>query len=237
MWGLLARCGPLSVLASTFVLTIGGLVAGEPRAVLVGLAVEVVLLPVLVGRTRIPLLRLVPGLIAVLSVTWSNWLLAEPRSLEAAILAGGRVAFFVLPGLVLVCFLDPFTLGDHLGQRLRMPARPVLAAVAALQRLESLSKDWETLDRARHVRGLGPGRGPVARVRHLASMTVALLVEAVRQAGRMTVAMEARGYSAHVGGGRPRTWLEPAPWTRHDTTLVVLLGLVAAIPGALTLLG
>ncbi|WP_168583024.1 energy-coupling factor transporter transmembrane component T family protein [Gephyromycinifex aptenodytis] len=237
MWGLLSRCGPLSVLAATFLLTIGGLFVGELQAVLVGLAIEAVLIPILVGRAGIPPLRLLPGIVAMVSVTWSNWLLAEPRSWEIALLAGGRVAFFVLPALVLVCFLDPFTLGDHLGQRLRLPARPVLAAVAALQRLESLSADWETLDRARRVRGLGPGRGPLARGRHLASMTLALLVEAVRQAGRMTVAMEARGYSAHVGGGRPRTWLETAPWTREDSVLIGLITAVAAVPALIQLFG
>lgn len=230
MWGLLRACGPLSLLAAGVVLTVGGVLVEDLRAAVAGLAIEAVLLPVLIGRAGFPLVRLVPGLIAVAAVSWSNWLLADPRSVEAAAAAGARLAFFVLPSLVFVSFVDPLTLGDHLGRRLRLPARPVLAGVAALERLESLARDWDDLGRARHIRGLGPGRGPVQRVRHLCGMTLALIVEAVRAAGRMTVAMEARGYSASHRGGPPRTWSQPAPWTRHDTTLMLLAAVVASVP-------
>lgn len=229
MIGLLSRCGPLSLLASSFVLTVGGLFIGDLTTVLIGLVAEVVLLAILVGRTGFPLIRLLPAVVATAGVTWSNWLLADPRSLTVAAVAGLRVAFFVVGGLVFVSYLDPFTLGDHLGQRLRLPARPVLATVAALQRLDTLTDDWVTLDRARHARGLGPGRGPISRLRHVCAMTFSLLVEAIRQAGRMTVAMEARGYSAGTRGVT-RTWLEPAPWTRADTLLVVLVSLLAVLP-------
>ena len=229
MIGLLARCGPLSLLASSFVLAVGGLLVDDLRAVVVGLVAELLLLAVLVGRTGFPLVRLLPALVATAGVTWSNWLLADPRSLTVAAVAGLRVAFFVTGGLVFVSYLDPFTLGDHLGQRLRLPARPVLATVAALQRLDTLTDDWVTLDRARHARGLGPGRGPVSRLRHVTAMTFALLVEAVRQAGRMTIAMEARGYSSGTRGVT-RTWLEPAPWKGADTLLVVLTTALAALP-------
>ena len=229
MIGLLARCGPLSLLASSFVLTLGGLFLRDLTAVLAGLLAEVVLLVVLVGRTGFPLVRLVPAVVATAGVMWSNWLLADPRSLTVAAVAGLRVAFFVVGGLVFVSYLDPFTLGDHLGQRLRLPARPVLATVAALQRLDTLADDWVTLDRARHAKGLGPGRDPLSRLRHVCAMTFALLVEAIRQAGRMTVAMEARGYSAGIRGVR-RTWLEPAPWRPADTLLLVLTTALAVFP-------
>lgn len=231
MIGMLRRCGPLSLLAAGFVLAVGGLTAPTFQGLLVGLAVEVPVFVVLAMRTGYPLIRQVPGLIAVASLAWSNWLLADPRSLEVAAFAAGRVAFFVLPGLVLVSYIDPFTFGDHLGQRLRLPARPVLAGVAALQQLDSFADDWNTLDRARRARGLGPGRGPISRVRHTASLALALLVEAVRRAAQMTVAMQARGYSAP---GR-RTWAEPAPWTRPDTALLVLAVLLAATPAVVSI--
>ena len=76
--------------------------------------------------------------------------------------AAGRV--LRLPGVLLAARVDPFVLGDHLGQRLRLPARPVVAAVAALQRFESLDQQWHQLRRTRRVRGLDAGgrrwRGP-----------------------------------------------------------------------------
>ena len=133
---------------------------------------------------------------------------------------GLRVAFFVVPGVLLAARVDPFVLGDHLGQRLRLPARPVVAAVAALQRFESLDQQWHQLRRTRRVRGLDVGRSPLARARQVGALTAGLLVQSLRQAGRMAVAMEARGFSAPREEGRRRTWAEPAPWRRTDSLMV-----------------
>ncbi len=234
MWGLAARCGPLSLLAGALLFLPAAAFVDDPRSAAVGLAAVVVMLVVVVGAHRLPLVRLLPAAIAFVSIVWSNWLLAADRSWSAAAVTGSRVLFFVLPGLVLSSFLDPFTVGDHFGQRLRLPARPVLAFVAALQRVESLGQDWAELEAARRARGLGPGRGPISRIRHAGAMTFALLVHAIRQAGRMTVAMEARGFSAAHRGGPPRTWAEPAPWTSADTLLIVVCAVVATTPALLT---
>lgn len=230
----LARCGPLSLIGAGFVLTAAGLAIHDVRAAVVGAVTGLVVYGALAAGARFPLVRIVPGLIAMISIGWSNWLLADPRSVEAAVVAAGRIAFFVFPGLILMSFVDPFTLGDHLGQRLRLPARPVLAGVAALQQLDSFADDWDTLERARRARGLGPGAGPVSRARHVASLTLALLVQAVRRAGDMTVAMQARGYSAAVNGGPRRTWAQPAPWRSADGVLIVVTAFVAAVPFIVT---
>jgi energy-coupling factor transporter transmembrane protein EcfT len=61
-------------------------------------------------------------------------------------------------------------------------------------------------------------------------MTFALLVQSLRQAGRMAVAMEARGFSAGPSSGVRRTWAEPAPWLPADSALVALGLLVAGAP-------
>src|SRR4029079_9850782 len=96
------------------------------------------------------------------------------------------------------------------GQRLRLPARPVVAAVAALHRFEGLGEQWDQVARVRRGRGLGPGRAPLSRGRHVAALTFGLLIQTLRQAGRMAVAMEARGFSpaARPGAGTsaPGTW-------------------------------
>jgi energy-coupling factor transporter transmembrane protein EcfT len=57
-----------------------------------------------------------------------------------------------------------------------------------------------------------------------------LLIETLRQAGRMAVAMEARGFSAAVTSATPRTWAEPAPWRPGDSLMLALGLLVAAMP-------
>lgn len=232
---LAARCGPLSLLASAVLLLVGALYITSLRQGLAGVAAELLLAPLVVGWRGRRLRRLAPGLLAVASVTFSTWLLSAQQSPLTGVTVGARVAFFVLPGVLLAQFIDPFALGDHLAQRLRLPGRPVVAAVAALQRFETLAEEWGELRRIRRVRGLDGGRGPGARVRQLAALTFALLVQTLRRAGRMAVAMEARGFSLPVARGVRRTWAQPAPWVRADTGLVLLCVLVAAVPLALAL--
>ena len=210
--GLAGRSGPLSLLLASIVLVLGAPFISDLRTALIAFGIQVALAPVVLGIGRPPWFRLLPGLFAVLSVGFSNWLLSPGHELSTGALAGLRVAFFVLPGVLLASRIDPSALGDHLGQRLRLPARPVVAAVAALHRFESLGEQWDQLVRIRRVRGLGPGRSPLGRGRHLAALTFGLLIQTLRQAGRMAVAMEARGFSAPR-----RTWAEPAPWLLADS--------------------
>jgi len=238
--GLAGRSGPLSVLLASIVLVLGAPFISDLRTALIGFGVQIALAPMVLGIGRPPWLRLLPGLFAVVSVSFSNWLLSPGRELSTGALAGLRVAFFVLPGVLLASRIDPSALGDHLGQRLRLPPRPVVAAVAALHRFESLGEQWDQLARIRRVRGLGPGRSPLSRGRHVAALTFGLLIQTLRQAGRMAVAMEARGFSAAAASavrataaGAPvprRTWAEPAPWRPSDSLMLALGLAVAGIP-------
>ncbi len=227
--GLAGRSGPLSVLLASAVLILGVPFISDLRIALIAIGIQIALAPVVLGVGRPPWFRLLPGLFAVLSVGFSNWLLSPGRELSTGALAGLRVGFFVLPGVLLAGRIDPSALGDHLGQRLRLPARPVVAAVAALYRFESLGEQWDQLARVRRVRGLGPARSPLGRGRYLAALTFGLLIQTLRQAGRMAVAMEARGFSA-----RHRTWAEPAPWRPADSLMLALGLAVAGIPLMLT---
>ena len=233
--GLSGRAGPLSILLASVVLVFGAPFIGDLRTALIAFGVEIALAPLVLGVGRPPWLRLLPGIFAVLSVSFSNWLLSPGHEVSTGTLAGLRVAFFVLPGVLLAGRIEPSALGDHLGQRLRLPARPVVAAVAALHRFESLGEQWDQLARIRRVRGLGPGRSPMGRGRYLAALTFGLLIQTLRQAGRMAVAMEARGFSAAAisTGGAPtrrRTWAEPAPWLFADSLMLALGLAVAGIP-------
>ena len=258
--GLAGRAGPLSLLLASIVLVLGAPFISDLRTALIGLGVQIALAPMVLGVGRPPWRRLLPGLIAVASVAFSNWLLSPGREVSSGALAGLRVAFFVVPGVLLASRIDPSALGDHLGQRLRLPARPVVAAVAALHRFEGLGEHWDQLVRIRRVRGRGPGHSPLGRGRAVAALTFGLLVETLRQAGRMAVAMEARGFSAAMTPAVPmpvtvtseagtaldvapdvgeatvrispprRTWAEPAPWLPWDSLMLALGLIVAGIP-------
>jgi len=233
------------LLLASIVLVLGAPFISDLRTALIAFGVEIAMAPVVLGIGRPHWLRLLPGLFAVASVSFSNWLLSPGHEVSTGALAGLRVAFFVLPGLLLASRMDPSALGDHLAQRLRLPARPVVAAVAALYRFESLGEQWDQLARVRRVRGLGPGRSPLDRGRHVAALTFGLLIQTLRQAGRMAVAMEARGFSPAAGSaasvagapapasGAPvfrRAWAEPAPWRPPDSVMLALGLAVAGIP-------
>lgn len=199
-------------------------------AVVTGSVLAVLAVAFVPGLTRRSWRLLAPGLGAA-SVAFSTWLLAG-RDEGVAALAGLRVLVLAVPGVLVAPFIDPSRLGDQLAQRLRLPARLVVAATASLQRFEQLGAMWEQLDRARRVRGLGPGRSPIARVRHVAALTFGLLVATLRGSARMAVAMDARGFAS----ARRRTWAEPAPWTRYDAYVLTGAIGVAGLPYALTVM-
>src|SRR5699024_6468180 len=142
-----------------------------------------------------------------------------------------RVLVLALPGVALAPLIDPSALADQLGQRLRLPARGVVAFTAALQRVDHLGDTWRQLSRARRSRGVGPGRGPVGAARQAGSVTFGLLVATLRQATRMSVAMDARGFA----GADRRSWAEPAPWSRLDTAVVLVGLLLTAVPYGISL--
>lgn len=219
---LLARAGPLALLAAALCVLPLPALLDTWRQGLAVLAVEVVLGLVGLlapgpgrapaGRLRDVLIRLAPASLAVLGVAWSAWLLGG-RDLEVASGAALRVLCLLVPSAVVVGFLDPEALGDHLAQRLRLPARPVVAATAALQRLQSFDTLWGELMTTRRVRGIRSDRGPLARGREAVVVTGGLLIGALGQASALALAMDARGFAE----ARRRTWAGDAPWRLPDT--------------------
>ncbi|MBT9256647.1 ATP-binding cassette domain-containing protein [Phycicoccus sp. MAQZ13P-2] len=235
---LAARCGPLALLAGAMLGIPAGVVSPRWSTSLAVLAVQAVLAVVALaapgtgpapgGRARRVLLRTVPGALAALSTGWSTWWLAG-HDVDTALTVALRVLVIVVPSAVLLPWVDPDRLGDHLAQRLHLPDRPVVATAAALQRVHTFGAVWTEIGRARRVRGLGvrPTR-PAEVARHLAASTTGLLVRTLGAAVELAVAMDARGFAT----ARRRTWWAPAPWRLRDTVLLV----AAALPVAAAVL-
>lgn len=180
-----------------------------------------------VAGLRIPKPQvLLPGMIAIISIGLSNWYLGDHPSPETGLIAALRVSTFVLPGIALASQLRPIELGDQLAQWLRLPARPVLAAVAAMQRLQVTLQSWDELRFIHRIRGVGLGRGPKARISEWSRLVFGLLVQSIRSAGATAVAMDSRGFSHALM--RERTWAAKPRWACLDWR-VTLLALVAAI--------
>ena len=130
--------------------------------------------------------------------------------------AGLRVLIIVLPSAVLIRYVDADALGDHLAQQLRLPARPVVALAAALQRVHTFGELWTEIARARRVRGIGAD-GPVAAVgprravgpdRGHPGPIAARRGDPRGGDGRPGLR---HGLPAHVGGSRPLARADTAP--------------------------
>ncbi|MGN6299612.1 MAG: energy-coupling factor transporter transmembrane component T family protein [Angustibacter sp.] len=227
-WPPSARCSPSALLTAAALAVVGSTQVRDVRDGLVMVGLELLLAPLAVDRPTRALRRLVPGLLAAASLGASSWWLAG-NDPDTALAAGLRILALVLPASLVAVWVDPSRLGDELAQWLRLPPRPVVASVAALQQLEELSTTWATLDRVRHVRGLGPSRSPWSRTKHVGSLTFALLVHTLRRSGQLALAMDARGFAT----AHRRTWARAPHWGGRDTVLVVLMALVAATPWVL----
>ncbi len=224
-WPPVRGCSPTALLAAAALPLLGSTRVDDLRSGLAMVGLELLLAPLAVRRVPDAARRLLPGIVAAGSLGASSWWLAG-QSATTAVVAALRILALVVPGVLLAAWADPSRLGDELAQWWRLPARPVVAAVASLQRLDALGEQWRTLDRVRHVRGLGPGRSPVARVRHVGALTFALLVQTLRSSADLAVAMDARGFAEATR----RSWAEPPVWRRRDTLLVAVSAMVGAVP-------
>lgn len=146
-------------------------------------------------------------------------------SLALAAATALRVLAIGLPAVVLSATIDPTDLADGLAQRLRLPARFVIGALAGMRLLGLLVDDWHALDLARRARGVADQ----GRIRRTLGMAFALFVLAIRRGSSLATAMEARGFGA-IGPDAPvRTWARVSPWTRRDTALVLLAAVIPAV--------
>ncbi len=221
MTGLMSKVNPI-VLIVVGLASLGGSVAVRSLPIaLVTLSAYSLAAIMFVPRPKWVLLCLGFAMLAALSVTYSTWRLGG-RDVEIAVTAGLRMIVLAWPGSVAAGFIDPSRLGDYLARFL--PDRIVVAFSAALQRFTSLSDTWVTLERTRRARGFGPKKRPVSVVRYSGDMSFALIVQAMREASRSSIAMDSRGFATMTR----RTWAEPATWTLLDfVALSIALGLGA----------
>ncbi|HLT61247.1 MAG TPA: ATP-binding cassette domain-containing protein, partial [Microlunatus sp.] len=226
-----ARCNPVALLLIALGAAIGSFFVADWRVGLAVLGLTALLAPLAVRDVRATLARLVPVSLAALTVGWSALAFSDrgflaPDAWPVAAAEVTRIGVLVVPGVLLIPSLPPSRLGDALAQRCRLPHRPVVAAAAGLLRLQQLLEVWRTMAEVRRVRGLEPGRSPVGRVRHVAGLTFALLVHALRSAQSMALSMDARGFAA----ARRRTFALPSPWRGIDWTCVGVATIFVATP-------
>ncbi|HYO32133.1 MAG TPA: energy-coupling factor transporter transmembrane component T [Nocardioidaceae bacterium] len=217
--------GPLSVLAACLVPVAGALAVNSTATGFTVLGAQVLLLGGLARDLRSTAARLALGSVAAVSVMVSTWLYGGQNG-DEAVAAALRVLSIVTPSALLSPRIVPTELGDHLAQRLHLPARVVVAGVAALQRLDSITESWQQVQRARRARGLGIDGGVRRRLRASAHSAFALLVISMRSTGQLSTAMDVRGFTS----AQARTWAGPAPWRLADSVLLAVAAALAVVP-------
>ncbi len=135
-------------------------------------------------------------------------------SIVLAIATFLRVLAIALPAVLMFASIDPTELADGLAQRLHLPARFVIGALAGLRLISLFAEDWRSLQLARRTRGIADA----GRLARLAGQAFALLVLSVRRGTALATAMEARGF----GAPGTRTWARESVWRALDW--VVLAG-------------
>jgi energy-coupling factor transport system permease protein len=231
----MARFNPVAKLAATLVVTVTLLLSIDPVSAGVTLVLTLLLVPFTGVGLRDLWLRLWPivlaaGVAAVATVlygrpagtVYAEWglLRISDGSLALALAIFLRVLAIALPSMLLIATTDPTDLADGLAQRLRLPARFVLGALAGLRLVGLLVEDWRELALARRARGVADA----GRIRRFLGQSFALFVLAIRRGTKLATAMEARGFGAPVA----RTWARPSVFRPRDGVLVLIAAGVAA---------
>lgn len=150
-------------------------------------------------------------------------------SITLAIATALRVLAIGLPAVVLFVSIDPTDFADGLAQRVRLPARFVLGALAGMRLISLFIEDWRTLELARRARGVAD----TGRIRRIGGQAFALFVLSIRRGSTLATAMEARGFGAPV----QRTWARESPWGPREWLVMAAglsIGLVALAAAVLT---
>lgn len=241
------RINPVAKIAASAVIGLALLITIDPVSASTALACVLLLLPFAGVPWRALLVRLVPILVAAPLTALTIALYGAPSgevhfrfllitvsdgSLALALAALLRVLAIGIPATLLVATVDTTDLADSLAQTWRLPARFVLGGLAAFRLVGLLVEDWRVLVSARRARGVGDAGGLLGRLRFVGGLGFSLLVFAIRRAGALSVAMEARGF----GSGTRRTWARRARFGRAEWVLVGIGVAIAALSLAASVL-
>ncbi len=235
----IARANPATKLAVSLMISLALLLSVDPVSAGVMLLVELAVLPwcglspaalwrrawvIPVGAASAAAATAVYGNDSGAELLRLGPLEVSQGSLASAAAIALRVLAIGLPGVVLLATTDPTDLADALTQKLHLPARFVLAALAAMRLFGVLAEEWTGLTMARRARGIGGG-GPLARLADLAGRLFALLVLAIRRGATLATTMESRGF----GTGARRTCARQSRFSGVDVVLALAAPATVAV--------
>lgn len=233
--GPIARLNPVAKLGAALIIALPLVLTIDPVSALVALVLELPLLFAAGLSAREFWLRTLPVWIAAplagltialygatsgtIHFEWFVMRVSE-GSLILAVATALRILAIGLPAVVLFVTVDPTDLADGLAQLVRLPARFVLGALAALRLFALLGDDWRALALARRARGVAD----TGRIRRAVGMAFALFVLSIRRGSALATAMEARGFGASV----TRTWARESHFGWREWMLLLAGAAISA---------
>ncbi len=136
-----------------------------------------------------------------------------------------RLLCFALLSLVFVRTTEPQDLLLSLVHQLHLSARVAYGVMVGYRMLPAFQADYSTIRAAQRLRGVREGRAlfhPISRLRRYA---IPLLAGAVRRAGRIAIAMDARAF----GASPQRTYRKRMVVTAADWVFLALVVVVVAL--------
>lgn len=157
---------------------------------------------------------------------------------EPALRTAGSLSFrllsFATLSAVFVLTTEPADLILSLVHQVRLNYRVAYATMVGYRMVPLLRTEFETIRAAHRVRGVDEPRGPLGLWRRSLRYALPLLTGAVRRAGRVALAMDARAFGAFPD----RTYRRRLEVSRSDWAfLVVTVGGSAALVASLVALG
>ncbi|MBO0746445.1 MAG: energy-coupling factor transporter transmembrane protein EcfT, partial [Candidatus Dormibacteraeota bacterium] len=188
-----------------------------PRALPVALALGAVMTAALAVWVRPDVVASTPVLVAV-----GPWHFHLGALADAAITVG-RIAALLAVGTTFALTTEAPALTRALMRQAHLPYRVGYTVLATYRFVPRLLLELDTIRAARRLRGVAPGRGPVAALRRWAGYPFPLLVASIRHAEQVAVSMDGRAFGAFAD----RTERTVSRWQRRDT-VYTLCGLAAA---------
>lgn len=241
----LHRLNPLAKIAAPLPAIVVLVVSRDIAVPLAFLLIALVLLVVgahLRGRAVLGLFVVLPVVAAVLALSFGLWTDASRVDTTPVLFQVGDYRFYLgslavgaatslrLTAILVLSLLAGLTtsgpdLVRALVQQLRVPYRVGYTALAAYRFVPRFGHELEVIRQAHRVRGMAPGRGPVAAARRWLGYVVPLLAGGIRHAERVALAMDSRAFGAH----RTRTERHLVPFRVRDRVFVIVFWLVTAL--------
>ncbi|TDL33041.1 thiamine permease [Jeotgalibacillus sp. S-D1] len=149
-----------------------------------------------------------------------GWLRLTEESLLRSAGLGMRVITFSALSLLFVLTTKPTYFMLSLMQQLKLPTRLAYGIMAGYQFLPLIKEEFQIMQRAQQIRGVGRPRTIKERVIQWKSFIIPLLASAIRKAERTAIAMESKGFT-----GEPRThWYRKISVGQRDFVFIGIIG-------------